>query len=298
LAALPGGQIDTSDIPELPLSAWKEALRGRFRRPVKQAVCLRLDADIVAWLKKKGKGYQTRTNGILRQSMLCARGNGSVAIFQPRSTAASQSKDLQSWGMVSTAVRLDHALHVLIEGHQEGQKALDRKLPKLPASIFEMSGCRTPNNSAAFTCFSPRSFRMLSIFKTSCALTRCLSALGTPISLKHIAACSFDSPSRGIFNLGYRYTTPTRAVSWGITVIPIRFHFEERKSIQLRASPRKEIGFQEAQEVFSHPYYLDQRSDWREQYRAIGWVGDKLYAFILEMREDTREEQELDEEHS
>jgi uncharacterized protein (DUF4415 family) len=63
-------QIDTSDIPELPLSAWKEAVRGRFYRPVKQAVSMRLDADVIAWLKKPGKGYQTRANRILRQRML------------------------------------------------------------------------------------------------------------------------------------------------------------------------------------------------------------------------------------
>ncbi|MFZ1156207.1 MAG: BrnA antitoxin family protein [Candidatus Sulfotelmatobacter sp.] len=70
LAALPDDQIDTSDIPELPPGAWKDAIRGRFYRPVKQAVSLRLDADVIAWLRKSGKGYQTRANRILRQSML------------------------------------------------------------------------------------------------------------------------------------------------------------------------------------------------------------------------------------
>jgi uncharacterized protein (DUF4415 family) len=70
LAALPDDQIDTSDIPELPPGAWKDAVRGRFYRPVKQAVSLRLDADVIAWLRKAGKGYQTRANRILRQSML------------------------------------------------------------------------------------------------------------------------------------------------------------------------------------------------------------------------------------
>lgn len=70
LIALPDRQIDTSDIPELPADAWKDAIRGRFYRPVKQAVSMRLDADVVAWLKKRGKGYQTRANRILRQSML------------------------------------------------------------------------------------------------------------------------------------------------------------------------------------------------------------------------------------
>jgi uncharacterized protein (DUF4415 family) len=70
LAALPDRQIDTSDIPELPPGAWKDAVRGRFYRRLKQAVSMRLDADVVAWLKKRGKGYQTRANSILRQSML------------------------------------------------------------------------------------------------------------------------------------------------------------------------------------------------------------------------------------
>jgi uncharacterized protein (DUF4415 family) len=70
IAALPDDQIDTSDIAELPLNAWKDAVRGRFYRPVKQAVSLRLDADVVAWLKKPGKGYQTRANYILRERML------------------------------------------------------------------------------------------------------------------------------------------------------------------------------------------------------------------------------------
>src|SRR5450755_5121164 len=70
LSALPDDQIDTSDIPELPPDAWKDAVRGRFYRPVKQPISMRLDADVVAWLKKRGKGYQTRVNSILRQTML------------------------------------------------------------------------------------------------------------------------------------------------------------------------------------------------------------------------------------
>jgi len=75
---------------------------------------------------------------------------------------------------------------------------------------------------------------------------------------------------------------------------------------------RAGIGFEEAQEIFSHPYYLDQRSDMPVQYRAIGWVGAKLYSLIFEVREDkegeyyhlvtlwkaTKQEQQLYEEHS
>ncbi len=90
------------------------------------------------------------------------------------------------------------------------------------------------------------------------------------------------------------------------------FHFDPSKSERLRRNPRRGIGFEEAQEIFSHPYYLDQRSDLPQQYRAIGWVGDKLITLIFEVREDsegeyyhlvtlwrsTTQEQELYEEHS
>ena len=70
----------------------------------------------------------------------------------------------------------------------------------------------------------------------------------------------------------------------------MRFHFDRRKSERLRANPKRGIGFEEAQEIFSHPYYLDQRSDLPEQYRAIGWVRDQLYAVIFEVREDNEGE--------
>lgn len=66
----------------------------------------------------------------------------------------------------------------------------------------------------------------------------------------------------------------------------MRFSFDPRKSERLRTNPRRGIGFEEAQELFSRPYWLDQRSDAAEQYRAIGWVGDRLYSVIFEVRED------------
>jgi len=70
LAAMPENKIDTSDIPELPPGAWKNAVRGKWYRPVKRAVSIRLDADVLAWLKAKGSGYQTKVNGLLRERML------------------------------------------------------------------------------------------------------------------------------------------------------------------------------------------------------------------------------------
>jgi uncharacterized protein (DUF4415 family) len=63
-------KIDASDAPVLAAERWKDAVRGRFYRPVKKAVSLRLDADVIAWLKKDGEGYQTRANQMLRERML------------------------------------------------------------------------------------------------------------------------------------------------------------------------------------------------------------------------------------
>ncbi|MDC7685001.1 BrnA antitoxin family protein [Asticcacaulis sp. BYS171W] len=70
LAARPDNEIDVSDIPPLTDDFWKNAVRNPFRRPVKQQATVRLDADVMAWLKSSGKGYQTRLNAILRKAML------------------------------------------------------------------------------------------------------------------------------------------------------------------------------------------------------------------------------------
>ncbi|HEX4067618.1 MAG TPA: BrnA antitoxin family protein [Acidobacteriaceae bacterium] len=70
LAQLPESGVDTSDIPELPPGSWKNGVRGKWYRPVKQPVSIRLDADVLAWLKSQGSGYQTRVNSVLREKML------------------------------------------------------------------------------------------------------------------------------------------------------------------------------------------------------------------------------------
>lgn len=84
LAALAKGareKIDLSDARELPAEEWRTAIHGMdawlktvraggMYKPVKQAVSMRLDADVVAWLKQAGPGYQTRANQILREKMV------------------------------------------------------------------------------------------------------------------------------------------------------------------------------------------------------------------------------------
>jgi uncharacterized protein (DUF4415 family) len=42
-------------------------------KPVKVSLSIKIDADIAAWLKRDGKGYQTRLNAILRQAMIHAQ---------------------------------------------------------------------------------------------------------------------------------------------------------------------------------------------------------------------------------
>jgi len=68
LAARPDAEIDFSDIPEIR-EIPPDAVIGKFYRPKKTSVTIRLDADVVAWLKASGEGYQTRVNTYLRQLM-------------------------------------------------------------------------------------------------------------------------------------------------------------------------------------------------------------------------------------
>ena len=92
----------------------------------------------------------------------------------------------------------------------------------------------------------------------------------------------------------------------------MRFHFDRAKSKRLRKNPKRGIGFEEAQEIFLRPYYLEVRNDLPLQHIAIVWVGQRLYSLIFEVCEDdegefyhlvtlwkaTREERELYEDNA
>lgn len=67
LAAMRDDQIDFSDAPEV--RDWSRAVVGKFYRPIKKSLTIRLDADLLAWLKSQGRGYQTRINKLLRAAM-------------------------------------------------------------------------------------------------------------------------------------------------------------------------------------------------------------------------------------
>jgi len=64
LAKLPDTAIDTHDVPEL--TNWQNAEIGKFYRPRKQIVTMRLDADIISWFKARSRKYQTAVNQVLR----------------------------------------------------------------------------------------------------------------------------------------------------------------------------------------------------------------------------------------
>jgi uncharacterized protein (DUF4415 family) len=68
IAAKRDEDIDFSDVP-LVLD-WSGAEIGKFYRPKKKPVTMRLDSDVVAWLKADGRGYQTKANWLLRNAML------------------------------------------------------------------------------------------------------------------------------------------------------------------------------------------------------------------------------------
>ena len=59
--------IDYSDIPRLDQTFFKKATMAW--PPAKRQLTIRLDEDVLAWLKRHGKGYQTRINRILRVVM-------------------------------------------------------------------------------------------------------------------------------------------------------------------------------------------------------------------------------------
>ena len=68
LKALDEAPINYDDIPELGEEFFRAAKRAS-ESLTKQQLTVRLDSDVLQWLKGMGKGYQTRLNRILRAAM-------------------------------------------------------------------------------------------------------------------------------------------------------------------------------------------------------------------------------------
>lgn len=67
----------------------------------------------------------------------------------------------------------------------------------------------------------------------------------------------------------------------------MRIEWDLNKSRLLRANPRRGIGFEEAQIILTGTFFSDLRSDNPEQFLAVGWVDDKLFSVVFEVRTDT-----------
>ena len=70
IASQSDASINHADIPPLADAFWQTALRNPFYKPTKQSTTVRVDSDVLHWLKSDGKGYQTRINTILRNAMV------------------------------------------------------------------------------------------------------------------------------------------------------------------------------------------------------------------------------------
>jgi uncharacterized protein (DUF4415 family) len=77
IAAKSDKDIDFSDVS--PILDWSGAEIGKFFRPAKKPVTMRLDADVVEWLKTGGPGYQTKANWLLRRAMLHSKKESSAS---------------------------------------------------------------------------------------------------------------------------------------------------------------------------------------------------------------------------
>jgi uncharacterized protein (DUF4415 family) len=70
-AAKPESDMDYSDNPVTTDEMWAvHRVQNPFYRPVKVHASLRIDADVMAWFKQQGKGYQSKINAVLRDAMI------------------------------------------------------------------------------------------------------------------------------------------------------------------------------------------------------------------------------------
>jgi len=73
LKQMPDSKIDYSDIPRLTRADFRNIVRTDVANPTKQQLTVRLDADVLEWLKSFGRGYQTKLNAMLKAAMNASR---------------------------------------------------------------------------------------------------------------------------------------------------------------------------------------------------------------------------------
>ena len=69
LDALEAGRPHRAAAADMPKRSFAGVERGRFYRPIKKSLSIRLDADVLDHFVSQGAGYQTRINAALRRVM-------------------------------------------------------------------------------------------------------------------------------------------------------------------------------------------------------------------------------------
>ena len=71
LAAMTDDDIDTSEVPEITPEQFARAVvrRGLKAVPSKAQLTIRVDREVLEWVRAQGRGYQTRINALLRAYM-------------------------------------------------------------------------------------------------------------------------------------------------------------------------------------------------------------------------------------
>src|ERR1700734_2273180 len=96
--------IDYSDIPALDKSFFTKATETW--PPAKHQLTIRLDADVLEWLKANGRGYQTRINRILRAAMESQPPRRSRSTATPKKNARARSRLKPASGRRTSGKRL------------------------------------------------------------------------------------------------------------------------------------------------------------------------------------------------
>ena len=63
-------KIDLSDKDAHEITSWEKSVAGKFYRPVKKQVTVRIDADVLEWFRHATKKYQTLINLACREYMV------------------------------------------------------------------------------------------------------------------------------------------------------------------------------------------------------------------------------------
>ena len=67
IEALKKRKIDVSDEESPEITSWEKSVRGKFYRPIKKQITIRMDADVLDWFKHTTEKYQTLINQACRE---------------------------------------------------------------------------------------------------------------------------------------------------------------------------------------------------------------------------------------